>query len=84
MSDTATAIYAREPGLQDRIEESRESFGFCVQGAAWKFTFQKKEFSPEEVNRLAEKLDQLQGEPTVSFSNTREAIDYLRSIARRK
>lgn len=84
MSDAATAVCAQEPGLQDQIEGSRESFGFYVQGAAWKFSFQGMDFSPEEVDELTEKLDRLRDEPTVSFSNTREAIDYLRSIARRK
>ena len=83
MREAATPIYAQEPGLQNRIEESRESFGSYVEGVGWKFRFQEQEFSPEEVNRLVEKLDQLRDEPTVSFANTREAIDYLRSIARR-
>ena len=86
MSDAATAVYVQEPGLLEQIEGSRESFGLFIQNVAWKGRLQpqEEELSSEEVNKLVEKMDRLRNEPTISFASTREAIDYLHSIVRRK
>ena len=86
MSDETTAVCTHEPSLQELVDESREQFGYFVEKIKWKGQLVplEDELTEEETGRLVGKLDRLRGEPTVSFSTTHEAIDYLRSIARRK
>lgn len=84
MTDQSIAIHSREVALEGCVTEADERFVNFIENVDWKFQFSGEDLTSREVNNLVHKLDKLRGEPTLSFSSSREAVDYLRSIARRK
>ena len=84
MPEQGVSIHSQEVALEGHVTGAEERFVNFIENVRWKFQFVGEDLSSEEVSKLAEKLDRLGDEPTVSFSSSRDAVDYLRSIARCK